>query len=878
LSAFTAYTDPLTVQIDQPIHGQNLQDNRSVWHGLGDIVFDSGGLTGTQWYSDNGPNGLDPANLEPRSFCTRGGCHWTFSGRTLIVRLNVAWAWYQYTSVLVDGVVPSSIPGILQHSDTLSCHAGDYPLGTEAAGYVDVVVADGLTDQQHDVSLLTFNSDAAKFFSIAGFKVATFASQTLVRANGWILSLDERVLTQNLFTLTLSNRSANTVAARLDFPDTVRDADGAVQAPILIYAMAPGASSAVTLTPAFDGSELSGVATIDLTLSGQYLDPDGTPTIVPVIATIDSPALAFTPLWNKDAAAPGGVRRAFTSSFAEDCTFTFQGETLWVSASRSIGWGVIGIFAANNTTLLGSVNCDADFGGGVTVVELTGFSAGSNAVHLRKTLNDGKFIVFTQVEWEEEHPYTEIEETVQVAFAAQQPLPMQVTGVVVGDYDATWDEPDLLGFNYDQPIVRSNAGLQYTEVMQRFPTFAVCYQGGFFDTLGEYDILIIDPFASHAVDVFEWQQRGLQVYGYVASGEEVGFYSNRYDFASALAANKGDGLGPGGWASYYMFTRYGDTSPSGAWVGAWSEPDKNGVWASYYINPDPAHGWPARLESFYMPLVLGEAVDYTDEEVVTKSASTSAGPRVVFDSAHAPFDLDQPITLKSMDGLTSYLIYRDFTFDPKTGAVVLAATLPVTAGTHLKFTYTRKGLNCDGVFWDVVDTPDVYSSTEFGYEYVAGYADLFINMINTVKANHPDKLFISNRGFTILDSIIHSCSGVMFESYLTGATDLANLATTDYYRITDPAAIAYNEGIHTQLRRLREDHTFDVFSLNYCNPDDLELQAYMRAEDEKRGYLSWQSTILLNTPAHNTTLDTPGPRHVSTAFTRYKTQAPRDDD
>jgi hypothetical protein len=101
-------------------------------------------------------------------------------------------------------------------------------------------------------------------------------------------------------------------------------------------------------------------------------------------------------------------------------------------------------------------------------------------------------------------------------------------------------------------LVRPNSSITYSEVLQRFPTYAVCYAAGNASVLSQYDILIVDPFTAKAADVLAWQALGIMVYGYVSLGEEKGFHSNRYDFTSALGPYVGDGTGPGGNASYYL--------------------------------------------------------------------------------------------------------------------------------------------------------------------------------------------------------------------------------------------------------------------------------------------------------------------------------------
>src|SRR5664279_4129255 len=86
----------------------------------------------------------------------------------------------------------------------------------------------------------------------------------------------------------------------------------------------------------------------------------------------------------------------------------------------------------------------------------------------------------------------------------------------------------------------------------------------------------------------------------------------------------------GGFAPYYMYTKHPVSGP----------PDQDGVWAAYYVNPDPAFGWPARINSYYAPLVLSAPLTVTAEVVTTHSATIAAGAVVVFDTLNAPVDDD----------------------------------------------------------------------------------------------------------------------------------------------------------------------------------------------------------------------------------------------
>lgn len=788
------------------------------------------------------------ARLERRAFCLVGTATIAFSGTVLIARLNVAFSWFAGATVTIDGVAPSTL-GLIASTDTLSCDAAAYSLTGDA--FVDVLVADGLSNGPHTCVITANSTNPAQFFSIAGYRVGILASQPLTRTGGWLVAT---VIDLNKVMIGVTNRSAGPILnASLTWPVSgLLDGNGDPLTTLTAASLAPGQSLTQVVAPVFTGHEIGGSFAYTLGLSAEYPDVAGAIThTTTVTAFPGSPEFTVVGTWFQDTGGPAGVARIFTSTFGTaSIQFTFVGDVLTLALQTSLSWGVLGVYAADGTTQLHGTNCNVDSALPLVVIQ-TGYGPGSHTVFLKKVTDDGPgaFIVLLSAAWSLTQNYSVITESVILNYVAEQPVALPVQSVVIDAFDVSFDAPVADAQDYSGVPVRENTYLAYTEVLARLPTYAVCYQSGFQDILSQYDILIVDPFAAATADVLAWQQNGIKVFGYISSGEESGFYANRYDLGSALAPNAG--AGAGGFATYYMRTADG------------VNPDRNGIWSSYYIDPNPALGWPTRLETYYAPLVLGGPLVVVDEVVTTLAATISSGAVIVFNTAHAPVDIDQLITLRTMDGSHTYVIYADFTFDTKTGAFILSTTIApaVTIGQHLKISYTRKGHSMDGVFFDTVDTPDVYASSAFGFVEVPGYAASFINLINNFKAAHPTAWLISNRGFTILPSIIRSCKGVMFESWLTLPTDIAHLLTTDYFQITDPDDIAANETVHTMLRTLRLTHEFDVYSLNYCHNDSRgdALRGYCRAQDAVHGYLSWQSTITLDAPSTNTiSARTPG--------------------
>lgn len=277
-----------------------------------------------------------------------------------------------------------------------------------------------------------------------------------------------------------------------------------------------------------------------------------------------------------------------------------------------------------------------------------------------------------------------------------------------------------------------------------------------------------------------------------------------------------------------------------------SFPDQNGIWNSTYINP-LAPRWKQRLSTYYLPYVFDAQTSATETHALSAHTGTVNGAQLVMRTSTYPIEEGEPITIytTTVSGDFYYARDVDFSIDGTEGVITFAPTAGVdaggptlSAGTTMHISYVKKGLQCDGVFMDTVDTVDVYPSP--------AYQAAFATMINSLKAQHPTKMFCSNRGFSILNNIIKSCSHVMFESFLADY----DWVTGIYSKITDPDSISYNEGIKQQLRDLRKNNRFDVLALNYCANDSTgdELRSYIAEESYKEGYMSWSSTIDLQNP------------------------------
>lgn len=565
MTALIKYTDALLVQSNKTWdgEGQNYRDNRSAWFNKADPSVDISAtsfvmpdgtthVNATNWTIDSGPVGLDVSLLEDRAFCTKGLLRFSFTGTTLVMRLNIDFGWGTGHTVLIDGVAPLSIAGVLGGTNTLSCDAETYGLG--GAGYIDVLVADGLPNTAHTVNIYV-NKGASGFFSFVGYKVYGFASRDLLVDGLWVAAASLK-LPQNQSTLSLINNGSNAVqAASLTYPAGLVDNNNAALAPTAAATMNGGARLTQPVMPGFVGTEETGTFRYPIALSALYLDPTGTviqnstSTLVP-----GSPGLTVTGTWFTDSTTPNGQPRLFTNktgTSANQLSFTFVGDALTLTVEQNFGYGILGIYD-DAGTLLNSVTCNAQ-ADTVFTTTLTGFGAGSHSVHLHKTTTDtSKYVIFMSASWQGQTTFSQIDETVNLVIQAQQPLAMPVQNVQQGPYALTFDPPDPTAKDLTDAVVRLNTNIAYTEVLQRFPTYAVCYNAGYGDILDQYDILIVDPFAAKTADVLRWQSMGIKVFGYISMGEEDGFFSNRYDLNSAAGPFVGDAGGPGGYASYYM--------------------------------------------------------------------------------------------------------------------------------------------------------------------------------------------------------------------------------------------------------------------------------------------------------------------------------------
>lgn len=279
-------------------------------------------------------------------------------------------------------------------------------------------------------------------------------------------------------------------------------------------------------------------------------------------------------------------------------------------------------------------------------------------------------------------------------------------------------------------------------------------------------------------------------------------------------------------------------------------PDENGIWASYYIEATrrDAGSWFARLRDYYMPLVFQEPTPQEEVKVNEVHLLDDGTPIFGVQTLVGALDEQEPFSLVDVASGFQYEPNTHYSIDKMDGTFIFATldsapsedyVFP-SAGQQLLLKYYKRGLGADGVFMDTVDTVDVYPAEE----YQAGFAGI----INELKAMYPTKGFCSNRGFSILDRIINSCSLVMTESVFSEY----DFNEGTYHEVTGAAA-DWNAKVAKSIQELRKSKTFDVVCLNYASngADGDQMRENVSRKCLELGWMPWLSTILLNDPLNN---------------------------
>jgi hypothetical protein len=740
-------------------------------------------------------------------------------------------------------------------------------------------------------------------------------------------------------------------------------------------------------------SNPSGKHTIHFQLSAEYPDPNGS-NIRSLYGDVDldpSAALSisntsttttmilssyatYTGSWFYDSRSgysdsdPYSVRCSYTDNLSAKMTFSARG-VLTVTVQKSHNWGHFnvyrnGVLFSNSSDLTCNATTDptpyfediviGDLGPNVCTVDIINVS--------------GQRISFRNISYTYDVAFSTVVEDVLINTTLKyiptytpceysQILPYVTNGkIIMGNVDMRSKAADLnvpiLNY-YDMPIKTS------IDIYARFPTYNICYAKDFEKELSDYDLVILDPYATSNSKVNTLHKAGCKVLLYTSFGEEAGVKTKLYDFADTAVepcntSNSGPAvgvLGPGGYANYYCkkndnfaeisecahdnsksgtktcslnrseylsdtgrcskactkdsVNGYATYSTGGNCGGGYNStdywnrdamaacsnstcpgytpnnskcsayekgagcgqdfsvinvnfPNQNGTWKSSYVNAGNIE-WHNRILKYYLPLIFGPRQGpsmYKATLIPVDSGNgpnsglgfrlpyINEGPSVDYpDGKHGYFPIDPDATMLVKYNDTTLQIHKDYDCDLKLGTFVVQSSITsVTPNITLKegdqvtvyFTYFSP--NVDGVFMDTLDSVDVYPSDH--------YKNGMINLIRKVRRSWPNKEICANRGFAILDKSVKYLNYVMAESLRSDY----NWSTGEYYSITDPETVAYNQGLINKLKVLRQDHVFDVLSLNYAADDSSgdTIREVNTIADYQDGFLSATANILLN--------------------------------
>lgn len=891
------------------------------------------GFSGTQrngeWYSDAGDLTNPKEIREPRAYCIIGKYTQVFSGTNIIVRIETD-SGRGTMKVKIDGVAPSAIVGLTTYLDTINFDADTSLLGK---GYFDITIADGLADTTHTLELFAENTNQ-KYIAVIGTKVSHFNS-TVSDLTAWKSTVDTQLNNQRII---LKNTGANAVEdVTVTYPANFKTWNGVALSSEGPFSIQAGATH--NLDFAFDGTNLSSTHFEAIHLICNYKDDAGLiDKGVSNTLDVNNAGLTYSANgWSKDQLAPGGVWRAFTTGIGKTVSFTTTATSFTITVQKEYGWGVANVLV-NGVQFTTVTSADPVGGGFLQDVVVSGMAAGSKTITLSSVNGSAKPFCFTKIVHSTTSKFSSVSEYINLNYNVKHVPPFAPANTRLEGGVIKWDSPILTSNLSDKTAPRDNHGIVEHRVYSRFPTYCVFYGPGMSNIMNQYDMIVIEPRSMSRKEIAAYQAKGIKVYGYVSFGEEDGEKTDVFDLGAVeIGPHRDDGLGTGGYASYYnkggnmsgeasecnhdrqrvegvkacalLNPKYNTgagrcskacskdwklgytTHQAGGACGGgytknnrwqrdamaacsnaacpgytpinqkctqfqtadtqWSQdfqmmdtfPDQNGIWNSTFINP-LAPRWKEKLNTYYLPYTLGVQQEYTEVHTLSSHTAAVDGVRTVVRTTHHPIDDAEVFTVKSTDGLYEYVANLDFSYDTSTGVISFDPTAavgtshPLSSQTAVSVNYVRKGLQCDGVFMDTVDTVDVYPSPAF--------QQAFIDMVNWLKSQWPTKMFCSNRGFSILEGIIGSCHHVMFETFISDY----NFATGEYGLIDDPGAIEWNNSIKVQLRNLRKRHKFDVLALNYA-PNDSSGDTIRQVVTEQcyaEGYMSWTSVISLQEP------------------------------
>lgn len=131
------------------------------------------------------------------------------------------------------------------------------------------------------------------------------------------------------------------------------------------------------------------------------------------------------------------------------------------------------------------------------------------------------------------------------------------------------------------------------------------------------------------------------------------------------------------------------------------------------------------------------------------------------------------------------------------------------------------GKHCDGLFFDTLDTVDVYPETKPG----------MIELIRKLRAAFPKAPFIANRGFEILEGTVPNIDAILFEAFTTRYTPENNRST-----LHSASDLEWVDGIAARIKQAGGADPVQILVLDYADPKNANVKAAAIARAKKSGF------------------------------------------
>lgn len=284
----------LHVVTDQVIAGQNKKEVQASFTPATALQFTNTFKVGNkqyngEWVSDGGDLAAPAPTQEPRSFCVVGQATFSFTGTSIALRLSLNPGWGS-ASLLIDGVKPSTISGVVGAKDTVTSDATAN--GSNGNETRDFMIADNLPPGAHTLTITATNSNPQAFFVIVGIKVYSHLNTT-ANPDCWAISRANR---QQPVGLTFTTMGGTVMSsASITFDSRLLDpATGTPLGTKNVTTVSGSAPYTVTCLPDFTGTEATGSNPMTVQMTYLSPDPSGTQTVsVPLTTSYKDASISY---------------------------------------------------------------------------------------------------------------------------------------------------------------------------------------------------------------------------------------------------------------------------------------------------------------------------------------------------------------------------------------------------------------------------------------------------------------------------------------------------------------------------------------------------------------------------------------------------------